>query len=66
MLMEMAKVTGVSRETISKVMTSYDKEERVFSPKQNFRRDRKLSESDGTVLVRNAIKHTKSRNPKLQ
>ena len=61
-----AKLFGVARSIISKVMSAFEKEGKTSSLKQNSGRKRKLSDRDHRTLTRIVRKDTKIQLQKLQ
>ncbi|XP_036357216.1 uncharacterized protein LOC118762572 [Octopus sinensis] len=59
------EMCGVSRSTVSKVITAFEKEEKISSLKQNSGRKPKLSDMDRQTLMRIVTKDHKSTAPKL-
>jgi len=62
---ETSQRLGVSRGTVSKVMTAYTQRGKTGSAKQNSRRKEKLSERDGRVLKRIVMSKKKTTAAKL-
>ena len=62
---ETAQILGVSRGTVSKVMTAFEKEGKTSSSKQNSGRKSKLSERDRRALNRIVRQDRKTTAPKI-
>ena len=60
-----AELFGIARNTISKVMTAFEKEGKTSSLKQNSGRKRKLSDRDRGTLTRIGRKDHKNTAPKI-